>query len=791
MDDKLYEDPAVDTSQNIDDEIAFSIIDKYFENNPLCLVKHQLDSYNDFYFGGLERIIKEKNPIKIMKQQDKETNQFKLKANLYIGGKEGNKIYYGKPTIYDENNEHYMYPNEARLRNMTYAITIHYDVVVEFFIAEDDTSEGSKSSSSMSEDPTRTITLEKIFLGKFPIMTMSKLCILRGLSPLARFELGECKNDYGGYFIIDGKEKCIVSQEKFADNMLYVRDSVNELYSHSADIRSVSSDASKAIRTVSVRLVSPSSTYTNNNIVVMVPNVRKPVPLFILMRALGVESDRSIIEHCLLDMDKYNTYVDLFIPSIHDAGMIFNQETALKYMATFTKGKTVPHVLEILSDFFLPHVGSMNFIEKAFFVGHMVLELLQVYKDEKKPTDRDSFRFKRVELTGSLLYDLFREYYTLQQRNIFQKIDKEYHYKQGIYSNNFTGLIELNYKEFFSDRIVEIGFKKAFKGNWGAEAHTKRVGVVQDLNRLSYNATLSHLRKINLPLDSSAKVIGPRLLHSSQWGLIDPVDTPDGGNVGLHKHMSILAQVTTACPSEPLVMWLRVKAGMRYLTEATPFYISTLTKVFVNGNWVGVIGNPSDTVALMKNYRRSALLPTYTSIYWNIGSNTIEICSDAGRLCRPIYYIEDGKISYDRASIKKHMEENIYTWNQLVTGFASKKKEETDNIGVCTYLKVDELYKTTSIENLDPTKAVIEYMDSAEEEAAYIALSSDIIGSKPYTHKELHPSLLFGVMGNQVVFPENNQLPRDLFSCGQSKQAVSMFHTNYQKFRKRRFGKIL
>ena len=34
-------------------------------------------------------------------------------------------------------------------------------------------------------------------------------------------------------------------------------------------------------------------------------------------------------------------------------------------------------------------------------------------------------------------------------------------------------------------------------------------------------------------------------------------------------------------------------------------------------------------------------------------------------------------------------------------------------------------------------------------------------------------------MGNQIVFPENNPLPRDLFSCGQSKQAVSLYHTNY------------
>ena len=119
--------------------------------------------------------------------------------------------------------------------------------------------------------------------------------------------MGECKNDYGGYFIIDGKEKCIISQEKFADNMLYIRDKVNDLYSHSADIRSVSEDASKPARTLSVRIMAPSTTHTNNQIVVNIPNVRKPVPLFILMRALGIESDKKIIDYCLLNTEKYKT----------------------------------------------------------------------------------------------------------------------------------------------------------------------------------------------------------------------------------------------------------------------------------------------------------------------------------------------------------------------------------------------------------------------------------------------------------------------------------------------------
>ena len=141
-------------------KIPMAIIDKYFQDNPLGLVKHHLDSYNDFFFGGIERIFKEKNPIRIMKQQDPETNEFRLKANLFLGGREGTSMYYGKPMIYDENNEHFMYPNEARLRNMTYAITIHYDVVVDFYIRPPQGSDDSSFNRPLKPNEVRELLPE-------------------------------------------------------------------------------------------------------------------------------------------------------------------------------------------------------------------------------------------------------------------------------------------------------------------------------------------------------------------------------------------------------------------------------------------------------------------------------------------------------------------------------------------------------------------------------------------------------------------------------------------------------
>ena len=119
-------------------------------------------------------------------------------------------------------------------------------------------------------------------------------------------------------------------------------------------------------------MVAPSTKLTNKNIVVSIPNVRKPIPLFILFRALGISSDKKIIESCLLDIEKNEHLVDLFVPCVHDSSYIFNQQDALFFIGRLTKGKTIQHALEILSDYFLPHVGETNFIEKSYFLGHMV-----------------------------------------------------------------------------------------------------------------------------------------------------------------------------------------------------------------------------------------------------------------------------------------------------------------------------------------------------------------------------------------------------------------------------------
>ena len=755
-------------------EIVWNIIKSYFRDNEDFAVKHHISSYNNFIINGIPQILKESNPLRIIKNLDEDVKDYRYKMELYIGGRDGELIYFGKPIIYDHKNQHYMFPNEARLRNLSYGVTIHYDVVVDFEILLDNEDEETMALEKYKLHK-ETITLEKVYMGKFPIMLCSNICTVGNLSQEVKFNIGECRSEKGGYFIIDGKEKVIVSQEKFADNMLYIKKNKEDnKYSYAAEIRSVSEDASKPIRTLSVRIEEENGTYKNQNIVVNIPNIRKPVPLFILMRALGVISDYDIIETCLLDMDKNKFFIELFKPSVYDAGFIFTKEAALKYLATLTKGKTIQSVQEILMIYFLPHVGEFNFREKSLFLGYIVFRLLRVYAGVEKPTDRDSYRFKRLETPGILLYQLFREYYILQKRDIILKIDKEYTFKgQGMkYKDlHFKNLLEDNVLKIFKNKIVEQGFKKAFKGNWGSEAHTKRSGVVQDLNRLSYFGSLCHMRKVNLPLDKSAKIVAPRLLHPTQWGIICPIHTPDGGNCGLHKHLSISNTITSGCSGKPYIKYLR-NLGMLLLSESSNDYISKTTKIFLNGNWIGTTKEPKNLVDLMRLHRRNNIVDTFTSVFWNILLNEIFISTDGGRPCHPIAILKDGEEMYLEERYKSIIESKEITWDKLILGL----KDDNGTLNDCS-INVDIEDIDKDMEKLGKTAACIEYLDTSECEG--IVLKKKNNPNPRSTHCEIHPSLILSIMANQIIFPENNPFPRNAFSCGQGKQGVSMYHTNF------------
>ncbi len=777
-------------------EVHLAIQDKMLEDENFSFVSHHLDTCNLFYSTGISKLFKEHNPIQTFHDYRDSIDDYKYKCRLYLGGKNGDKVYYGKPIIYENSSQRFMYPNDARLKNMSYSFTVHYDVEVEYEIYNKDLDEKKIVEGEL---------IEKVFFGKFPIMLKSNLCILQNLTTEMCYSLGECKEDYGGYFIIDGKEKAIIPQEKFANNMIYSR-KINDdasKYDYSIEIKSVSEDSSKPQRTLKILRETSTPSLEKNFFVVDIPNVRKPIPFFILLRALGFNSDKNIVESIVLDIEENDEYLEYLTTSVHDAGEMFSQLECIRYIGSLTKGKTEYHGHKILCDFLLPHLGEKNYKKKGYYLSYMLFDLLKIIHGEKEPTDRDHFKYKRVETSGDLMFQLCNEYLNLQYKNIFQKIDKEYYYHEGMYSDEkYLTLIDLKHSYFFEDKIVNDGFRKAFKGNWGAYSHTKRDGAVQDLNRLSYNSFLSLLRKINLPFDSSAKVTGPRLCHGSQYGIIDPIDTPDGGNVGLHKHLTIATKITTHIDPTNMLKWLDSKIVIYYLGHVSNNLLNKKTKLFINGNWIGVVDDPIVTREIVLSARRIGLIPYFVSICFIIGEKRIEIYTDGGRLIRPTFYTKknikreeqktnfnlDTFISYEQSKslINKIVsEKKSFTWFNCISGFLEKKIDidPVNNLDFDSLFinNVDDLYNDAEIRILKKNEGIIDYLDASESESIYLCPKIENYDkTKNFTHIDIDPSFLLGIMGNQIVFPEHNPLPRDLFGCGQAKQAVSQYHSNFR-----------
>jgi len=736
-------------------EMPWHIIDAMFRHRTDHLVSHHIDSYNRFARDGLREIIRRNNPLVVVRDHDPDLDDYRYRCEVYIGGRDGSLLQFHKPTYIDQGVQKPLYPNIARLRNATYAAYVTQTAEVRIVTHP----EGGDRKEEWQK-------FEDIGLMWLPIMLGGEHCYLQGLPRMMRASLGEGRNDPGGYFIIDGKEKAIVPQETFANNMLNIRELNSDEYSYAVDIRSISADPSKPQRNLSIRMVKGNEKQEGGQIVVKLPNVKQPMPLFTVMRALGLESDREIVEAILGVGEEYTHYQRVLIPSIHDAGRIYTPETAQAFIGMFTKGKGRTHGLEILTDFLLPHIGEDVFHEKALFIGYMVLRMLRVYSGVEDSTDRDSFAMKRVELSGNLLFDLAREYYKIDSKAITTRIDKEFYYHEAVYKDNLASLVRNNLKAFFSDRLLDNGVRKAFKGSWGAQEHTRKEGVVQDLNRLSFNSALAQLRKLNLPLDASAKVVGPRLLHATQWGYIDPVDTPDGGNVGLHKHLAISTMVTPGADSEPIMRAVEAH-GLTRLTDATPTQRVNMTKLFLDGYWVGFVPKPEELIERLRLFRANGLIDPLTSCSYDRLRNEVHLLVSPGRVTRPVLAVHQGRPIFTLPAQNKVVNSPTATWIELTRGLTSKADGTTS------------ANPSSTNEQLLGTAAPLTYIDVQETNTMLLAMSPEEFTPR-HSAIEIHPSLILGVMGNLIVYPENNQLPRNLFACGQSKQGVSVPSTAYE-----------
>ena len=530
-------------------DLSRGLIDKYFRTVMYPYTRHHIDSYDQFLQQDLISIIRSQNPILILKDLiNEQTNTYKYRVEIFIGGEDGTAIEIGTPTISLQNTEEVriLYPNEARLRNVTYASSIYADIIVKITYTTD-----TGAVIDLSPSPE---TFKKWQLFKIPIMLHSRYCILHNKPKEFLREVGECPYDNGGYFIVDGAEKVLITRQEQAFNTLYITPQNDPKISVYASIECLSAQTRqvKRVAFAYMRHIEKDKFNSHATIQVSIPFVRKPIPLFVLFRALGFQSDEEIVRMIFPDFESPEAKLLLpkLQPSIIDGFPFLNTYTAIQYIKTLTKGFSIAHVLDIIKNQLFIHMPN-DPSSQGLFLGDCVRRILRVSEEYDNKTDRDDTRNQRCLTSGFLIQELFNNSYKLWVKAFVLTIGKEYNYNKGsLYKDeNFKNIFQAgNSSKIFMAGLLNDMIMKGFKGKWGTGLGEEKSGVLQALSRLSYTDFMSHCRRVILDFDTGMKLTGPRKLHTSQYGYFCTSETPTGASIGITKNLSIMTALSTSSP---------------------------------------------------------------------------------------------------------------------------------------------------------------------------------------------------------------------------------------------------
>ena len=719
------------------------VLQRLFRDTSFPLVDHHLSSFNAMLEISIPTFIKVSNPF----QLELSDKRF---IRIYIGGKDGSKISFEPPV--DEHGGPIV-PHACRLDNKSYMLTFRGDIVFEYVFPE-----------GMGEPVVNTF--ENIVIGEIPLMLRSRNCYLTAMDG---YPLGECLYELGGYFIIDGKERVLLTQELLGNNMMYSGLRDRKAASTSEDspdepaelkrvvktsfegekefyvgIKSVSEDASKGPYSHYLVLSPPSAwneddvekSRSKRSLVITLPGFTEPVPVLSIFAALGVTSDRDLYDLILAgvpDRDRL-AYDDVFQQLVLSHSLMLERAGSdLDVLERLTKRKYRSEVVQNIYELMFPHIefsenpGTL-LRRKAYLLAQMVRMAIDVSLERKPPSDRDNIEYKRFNTSGDLMFQEFRRIYREVSKTMLLKLDSRIQYERKTYEGR--GLTQLVEREtvgtYWRKYMMMNEFTKSFKGQWGG-----RDGIAQELSRLSYVSYLSQLRRTSLQIEPSMNTAPPRRLYASQFGLTCPIDSPDGSGVGHLKSLAILAKVSNAFPSSVIRTKLFETKLVRRIEDVHPStWMPFWTRVYVNSDLVGLcIGNTEDLHVQLLTLRRIGEFRFDVSLAWNRLENIYTITCDAGRPIRPVY--REGVNESDVLAAK--------TWQDLMK--------------------------------------LMDFVDATESGVARFSLTP----FHPTLQSEIHMSFCLSPLANLTPFLDHNPGTRNNFSIAQQKQACSWFHTNYNK----------
>ena len=774
------------------------IIESYFRER--SLVNHQLASYNDCIpsvdsqSSRFEEIVR---TIRIGTEEtvdDDEGGLIKLDVLDHDIQVRMKNMTLGPPTIREANgSEHPSSPLECRLRKLTYMSPIYLDFTIH------------------RDDLPQPIVEEKVQIGSVPIMVRSRRCNLnpahidanRNLSPNQSEEdkehyhrllegKGEDPYDPGGYFIINGTERVLISMEDLAPNRVTVE--MNKRYARKTEVAKIFSqkDGVRKPLTVEKRkdgmlMVKISSAGTT------------AIPVVLLMRSLGIDNDQEIFQAIAGPTETFKFIVaNLNEVKDNEEYNVENQEEAMQWLEKkFAAGQQKEYreqrIQNLLDKELLPHLGNTeeNRKKKAIFLGRIVRQVLEMAINNKEPNDKDHYANKRVRLAGDLIEDLFRV--SLQQlaRDLKYQLERHHNRKRDL---KITSCLR-------PDVLTSKVMHALATGNWVGG----RSGVSQLLDRTSFLAALSHMRRVTSPLVRSQPHFEARDLHPTQWGRLCPNETPEGQNCGLVKNAAQMVDISEAV-SEEEVKALLAEADV----DPNPVGWAEGARVHVNGDIFGLHMNPHKLVEHFKRRRRSGRIRSEVSIRHDAVNRDIFINTDKGRILRPLLVLDGGSMVLSKEYLDG-LKDRTISFKDLVNEGVVEWVDAEEEEDLLVAPRPFDLPHTSPKHGRPINPAKVEWLNMGEEGISKAKLSAEVIMpngeivhekfSIPlnyyqedldklrrkekktgdiliFTHVEIDPQLILGVCASLVPYPEHNSTPRVTGGTAMVKQSLGLPSAN-------------
>lgn len=736
--------PQPDDRLPTEDEIWY-LVRTYFET--YGFVRHQLDSFNNFLEFLLPHIVQESAEVKVRQGEDEEHRVTLCNVSVQ------------RPSATDADGvDRDLLPHMARLRGLTYASAVLVDVVHDVYVGD--------------AHAERRVFRE-VCLCRLPVMLGCHACHTQH-----REDTGECRLDQGGYFVVSGCEKVLISMEKLHHNVPYVF-SVRQpsRYALQCELRSCNERKLRSTSSLYLYITNAKKGATPE-MVATLPFVTMSIPVRALFKLLGVPTRDEVLDVVLgdsedgassaagaagaagtagaagaADADDERRLIASILDNDATADMDVDdlyEHVGREGTREATRERRHRYLDHILNCETLPHQGLQRTPEvlraKALFLGLMVRKLLRVYRGELQCDDRDHVATRRVDCAGTQFGLLFRQ--------IFRAVQKSFSVQ--LHRLSEAGKLRCtNVGELVAGKKLTQAFRFALAtGNWGilsTRGNTAQNGVSQQLGRMTTTSTLALLRKVSTPIARETKNPKPRQLATSAWGLICPMDTPEGGACGLSKSLALLAHVrvgtfsdavheqlallATRLPSGTLAPAIEATAAER--RDGMPLLVNGVLSMYVAAARLDAVADE------LRALRRAGAIPFDATVA--VADRMLLVDTDGGCLLRPLLRV-------DRLRALPALLRDAPSHTQLVAALLAA--------------------------------GALEYVDKQEEEHCRVALSplrEPPEGWGAYTHCEIDPSLIVGLCGATIPFADYNQSPRNTYQSAMMKQATGVPMLNHAR----------